>query len=162
MTDRTFHDYISGHDLSELCSLTVIGSGQAEALLVTSRQIDDPAAYARRLTPERMRIADHLMHPAPFREMLIAHKTISEWLAQDERRAKPSARIEAKNLLEKVLAKAGIRPGTPGHHGGWLTSSMPTSEASDPEGTIRQALRAFSTMVGKRNIYVVGRENGNG
>ena len=162
MTDRTSHDYVSGHHLSELCSLTVVGSGQAEALLVTSRQIDDPAAHAKRLTPERMRIANHLMHPSPFRELLIAHKTISEWLAQDERRAKPPARIEAKNLLEKVLTKAGIRPGTPGRNGGWLTSSMPTSEASDPEGTIRQALRMFSTMVGKRNIYVVGRENGNG
>lgn len=158
MRKEEAEDHIEGHRIPDICSLTVIGSGRAEGLLVTSRHLDDPRQDVRRLTPDRMRIAEHLMQPSPVRELLIAHKTIGEWLSQDQRRAKPSARIEASKAIERMLASAGVRPGTPGRQGGWLTSSMPSAEASDVPSTIRQALRAFSAMIGERNIYVIGRE----
>ena len=117
-------DCLAGHQISELCSLTVDGQGQPEGILVTNREIDDPRSQASRLTPERMRIAEHLLQPSPAREMLIAHKTISEWLQQDERRTKPPARIAAKKLLETLLSRAGLHAGTPGRYGGWLTLSL--------------------------------------
>ncbi|WP_298843351.1 hypothetical protein [uncultured Salinicola sp.] len=158
MTAITVEDHLEAGSIRHLCDLTIIGRGPAEGILVTNREISDPRSEARRLTPERMRIADHLLHPSPVREMLIAHKTISEWIEQDQRRAKPPARIEARRLLEDLLNASGIRCGTPGRYGGWLTSSMPTSEADGPEATVGQALRAFAAMIGKRRIYVVGRE----
>jgi len=161
MTAITVEDHLEAGSIRHLCDLTIIGHGPAEGILVTNREIADPREEAKRLTPERMRIAEHLLRPSPVREMLIAHKTISEWIEQDQRRTKPPARIEARRLLEKLLAGAGIACGTTGRQGGWLTSSMPTAEAESPEATVGQALRAFAAMVGKRKIYVIGREKSN-
>ena len=160
MTCTSVEDFIEDCRISDMCNLVILGSGQPIGILVTNRDLDRPRDEIRRMTPERMRIAEHLMKPSPVREMLIAHKTVSEWLEQDTRRAKPTARIEAKQMLEEMLRRNHTIPGTTGRYGGWLTSVMPTSEAENAPRTIMQALRAFSTMIGRRKIYVLGRENG--
>ena len=151
---------IAGFEIDRLCELEVTGSGPVANLIITSRDIQNPESESRRLTPDRMRIGEHLLKASPVREMLIAHKTICEWLEQDQSKTLPPARLEARDILEMKIREAGEIPGAPGQRGAWMTSTKPTSEAGNAMDTIRQALRAFAFMVGTRNVYVIGKEKG--
>lgn len=145
--------------LSDLIVIETSGQEPATAIKMTTRKIDRAAGDARAMTPDRKRIADHLLCSEPLRSYLIAHKTIGEWLDQDERRHKPPLRLETLAYLESQIRALGKRPGPPGKRGNWFTSSPPSAEAPSIERTITQALEAFAKMVGPKTIYVFGREN---
>lgn len=145
--------------LGNMTDIRVHGTAPATGMLMTTRTIDVATEGRRHLTPDRKRIADYLMAPEPVRSLLVAHKVISEWLEHDNRKHKPSVRIETQQHLEAEIRRHGARPGPAGQFGRWFTSQTPSSEAPDIERTIEQALRAFAQMVGTKTIYVFGREN---
>lgn len=145
--------------LSDLISINIKGNAPATGLIVTSRQLKEEETSNSRMTPDRQRIADYLISPEPVRSYLIAHKIISEWIQQDTRKNKPIMRLETQEFLEEKIREEGFRPGPPGKQGTWLTSTIPHSESPTIERTIRQALKAFSEMIGNRVIHIFGREN---
>lgn len=152
----TSHDLLGGKSLADYFPFIRAGAKPATDIVV-SGGASPVRTTPRRLTPERMRLAEILMEEDEVATLMVARKTILEWLDQNAGTRRPPERIETLKMLDHRLAELGHGPGTPGRQSGWLTSTPPSAVAPAGARTIQQALEAFAALIGTRTVTVMGK-----
>lgn len=148
---------LQGVRLADYIDVTCVGTAPASDIIVATARTSRKISAGRRMTTERKRLADILMHDEPTTILLLARKVILEWLQHDTAGVQPPERHETLRMINARLLPAGHPQGSAGRIGGWLTCSAPKAVAPAGTRTIIQALKSLREHVGERRITVVGK-----